>query len=35
MTPFAPRGPHEPRIVAVGRHMDRKGLLAAIEGCAA
>jgi putative photosynthetic complex assembly protein 2 len=35
MTPFAPRRPQEPRIVAIGRRMDRQRLLAAIQGCAA
>lgn len=35
MTPFTPRRPQEPRIIAVGRHLDRERLLAAIENCAA
>lgn len=35
MTPFTPRRPQEPRIVAIGRHLDRERLLAAIENCAA
>ncbi|PPQ38236.1 putative photosynthetic complex assembly protein 2 [Rhodoblastus acidophilus] len=35
MTPFTPRNPQEPRIVAVGRHLDRDRLMAAIENCAA
>jgi hypothetical protein len=35
MTPFTPRRPQEPRIVAIGRHLDRDRLLLAIENCAA
>jgi len=35
MTPFTPRRPQEPRIIAVGRHLDRDRLMAAIENCAA